>query len=200
MKLPIILLLISLALTLFAKVYPFFIFDPPITKFIQQSSPPWFNELMKIVTISGNLAVGSLITGLVVVSLLSFSKVTESLFIMVSTASAEIISLVVKTAVSRPRPDLTSFDSFPSGHVLFAMGLYGSLLYLIFTKLKKGKLKKVIVSLLILMLILMGLSRIYLGAHWFSDVLGAYLIGGVLLYLMAHLYKLTTDHDQALRH
>lgn len=194
----ILLFLASVSLTSLAKIFPYFVFDPPITKLIQQFNPLWFDGLMKLVTTSGNLSVGSLITGLVVAVLLSFSKITESLLVVVSTIGAEIISLILKTAVSRPRPDLTSVDSFPSGHVLFAMGLYGFLLFLAFRKIKKSLPKTILVTILFSIVILMGMSRIYLGAHWFSDVLGSYLIGGVLLYLMVYLYKkLTTYHDQA---
>ncbi len=104
-----------------------------------------------------------------------------------------------KKLIHRPRPispliqtveHLTKNDSFPSGHVMFAIGLYGFLLFLSFTQIKKTHPSRNI-SLVIfsIPIILMGISRIYLGSHWFSDVLGAYFLSLSWLMVMIWAYR-----------
>ena len=119
--------------------------------------------------------------------------------IIISSFGITIFGMGLKELVGRPRPDphiitqigtYLSLDSFPSGHVLYAMGLYGFLLFLVFSQFKKTILRYILLLLIILILILMGVSRIYLGAHWFSDVLGSYLMGLLWLLLMVYLYKI----------
>lgn len=119
------------------------------------------------------------------------------LIIVISTLGGLFLSIIIKILVGRPRPDPTlihqignflNADSFPSGHVLGAVSLYGFLLYISFTKLKKSFWRSGIILFSILMMILMGLSRIYLGAHWFSDVLGAYLVGFIWLSIVVLIY------------
>jgi Membrane-associated phospholipid phosphatase len=100
------------------------------------------------------------------------------------------INNLIKFIVSRDRPlgehlvDATGF-SFPSGHTMTATAMYGLLIYFIYKYVRNKKSKYVLISLLSLVIILIGMSRIYLGVHYTSDVLAgftlsiAYLIGYV---------------------
>lgn len=187
-----------LILTLLAKTHPYFSLDLLISWKIQEINYGWFANLMRIVSSSGNLIAASIILFSSFSLFIFKRKIKEGVIILLSTTGSTFVSAVIKTLIARPRPDANLVilfgnfgknDSFPSGHVLFAMGFYGFLLFLAFTKLKKGNLKKIIIGLLITIIILMGLSRIYLGAHWFSDVLGSYLLGTLWLYLMVYFYK-----------
>ncbi len=178
-----ILILVILAfgiLTLLAKQYHYFKIDLTFTLFVQQYQPFWFDFLMRYITLLGNpVTVAILVTFLGAAGFL-FGRKRAPLMLTISTLGGLFLSEIIKILVGRPRPDPTLIrqigyflqaDSFPSGHVLGAVSLYGFLLYISFTKLKKSFLRSGIIAICILMIMLMGLSRIYLGAHWFSDVL-----------------------------
>lgn len=186
------------ALAFFAKQYPYFPFDIVITRQIQLITLPWFNYLMLLMTDIGYVIPGTLLVGAASLLLILFKKVADAALLIFSAAGAVLTSLIFKVLISRPRPDPDLIyqaaqyqvqDSFPSGHVLFFMGFAGFLLYLSWIYLPKNLMRSLVVTFWGILLVLMGLSRIYLGAHWFSDTLGAYLIGGVWLLGIIYLRK-----------
>ncbi len=185
-------------LTLFAKQYAFFSFDPYITKQIQQINLPVFESLLLFITWLGNFyqAIFTLIIFAGAFFIHGLKK--ESLILTLSTLGAVSISETLKLVVLRPRPDpllvrqIETFyrsDSFPSGHVLFYMGFYGCLLFLTYLKIRKKSVRIFLMAILLGLVVLVGISRIYLGSHWFSDVLAAYLIGSAWLYFVILIYK-----------
>lgn len=185
-------------LTFWVKINPFWTIDLTITKIIQSINFPGFPELMRLVTRLADVTEGTISIFLVTLIALLLKEKKEAIMIAVSTVGAVYLSVLLKAFVSRPRPnplliiqvgEYLKSDSFPSGHVLFFMGFYGFLLFLVFTKLKRGLFRTILEITLVSLLILIGMSRIYLGAHWFSDTLGAYLIGIVWLYFMSNLYR-----------
>lgn len=203
-KATLILLITSfLALTFYIKINSFFVLDLPITKFIQSFQPIWFDYLMKFVSLMGNTIPGSILACLAALFLYYSLKLKkEAGLVLFSVLGSFIVGVFFKTLVSRPRPDpniihqvgkFINLDSFPSGHVLFYMGFYGFLIFLVYSRMKKTILRKIFLIVLLILLILIGLSRIYLGAHWFSDVLGAYLVGTVWLYFMVYLHNRLVD-------
>ena len=107
--------------------------------------------------------------------------------------SSMIITLLInqglKYIIQRPRPPLEerlisqSGYSYPSGHSMMAMCLYGVLIYLINTKLKNKKLKIILTIILSIIILLIGVSRIYVRVHYPSDVLGAYLLTILILII-----------------
>lgn len=101
------------------------------------------------------------------------------------------LNLVIKNIVQRPRPigyrliEETGY-SFPSGHSMISMAFYGFAIYLICKYVKNKALKCTLTILLSLLIILIGASRIYLGVHYPSDVLGGFLIS--LAYVIVYIY------------
>jgi membrane-associated phospholipid phosphatase len=95
----------------------------------------------------------------------------------------------LKLIVNRPRPtpDLVRVfqhepgNSFPSGHAFFAIVFWGLLAYLALTRLKRRSLRMLVSSGSLVMILWIGASRVYLGAHWPSDVLGGYIFGSLFL-------------------
>lgn len=193
----IIAILGSLILTILSKQYEYFFFDLWITKQIQLIDYPIIDSLFKFITWLGNAypAIFSMVTVSGAIFIYGYRK--EGLTLFFSAFGAAFISEGLKLLVLRPRPDSSLInqieyfyrsDSFPSGHVLFFVGFYGFLLYLAMTKLKKKRLRDFFTTLFLGLIVLVGVSRIYLGSHWFSDVIGAYLIGSIWLYTVVLIY------------
>lgn len=122
---------------------------------------------------------------------------TEGFVCIAGTALGGAINLLVKLLVGRPRPtDLLvnvarvyHHESFPSGHVVFFVEFFGFLLFLSYVLLERGPLRRLLLIVLGLLIALVGVSRVYLGAHWPSDVFGAYLAGGIWLMVLILVYK-----------
>lgn len=106
-----------------------------------------------------------------------------------------LINQVIKYIIQRPRPPIEERlitqggYSYPSGHSMMAMCLYGVLIYLINTKLKDKRIKIILTIILSLVILMIGISRIYVRVHYPSDVLGAYLI--TLLILIVNITFIT---------
>ena len=120
----------------------------------------------------------------------------ETIFILLTPVAASI-NFIVKLIVDRPRPDGSlvhvldrEFDpSFPSGHVNFYVVFFGFLIATMFMTPKIPLWIRVAVVLIsITMIISVSFSRIYLGAHWATDVLGGYLLGSILLSILLYFY------------
>ncbi len=187
-------------LSVLAKLNPYFPFDVVITQTIQHISIPSFPELMRVISFMGNVLPGFIIGSCFVVLILLMKRYKDALFLAISSGGAPIIGLIMKSIVGRPRPPeelLLNFPgiledtSFPSGHVLYFMGVYSFLLFLFYTQLKNIAARTVAMSICLVLLVLIGISRIYLGAHWFSDTLGSYLVGSIWLLVLIYFYRKT---------
>ena len=183
-------------LIIFAHRYAYFDWDLSLARSIQSISAPGFGLLMIAVSFLGGWIAWPLVivTGL---ALIKKGLRTEGVVCMVGTALGGAINLLFKLLVARPRPtdllvNVTRVyprESFPSGHVVFFVEFFGFLFFLSYVLLKRGPLRGVLLIVLGLLIALVGVSRVYLGAHWPSDVLGAYLAGGIWLMLMIEVYR-----------
>jgi membrane-associated phospholipid phosphatase len=119
-----------------------------------------------------------------------------ALWLAVSVTGAGILDWAIKLAVGRQRPPASLVHvarhnadySFPSGHVLSYVALYGFLLAFAWLRVKQPVVRLLIAAPCAALVLLIGPSRVYLGAHWASDVLGAYLLGAVWLSVIVQLY------------
>ena len=114
--------------------------------------------------------------------------------ITLNLAISVILNVILKNILQRERPteyrliEETGY-SFPSGHSMVSMAFYGFIIYLIYKYVKNNKIKYTLISVLTFLIILIGISRIYLGVHYTSDVLAGYLISIAYLILYTSIVK-----------
>lgn len=147
--------------------------------------PPWFEAAVRDITSLGSMIVLVMITAATIVYLLMIRDWRDALFVLVSVGGGQILSSALKLGIDRPRPDLVSHLvdvqtlSFPSGHAMLSAITYltlGSLL----SRIVPGIATKIyVLSIAVLLTLLVGISRIYLGVHWPSDVLAGWCAGFV---------------------
>ena len=163
-------------------------FDRYIT-FWFQSWPASLYPYMIVITQLGN--VGWVIGVSLVIAITAYKKRQVQLALAFSTVlPGEGLNAILKTLFKRLRPQtqfaqdmLIHTKSFPSGHAFGSMLLYGLLAYLAFTRLSHGW-NWFACSTLMLLIVLIGISRIYLGAHYFFDVLSGWILGAVILIVV----------------
>jgi len=122
---------------------------------------------------------------------------------MIAAGLGSLLDSVLKIMVERPRPtpDLVQVwvveqsSSFPSGHAFYAMIFLGLAVYFAFTYMHRSGLRTLLMVSLIILILLIGASRVYLGAHWPSDVLGGYLSGVVFLGIFIWLDRVSKRHN-----
>ncbi|MBI4484017.1 MAG: phosphatase PAP2 family protein [Acidobacteria bacterium] len=158
---------------------------------------PGVAQVMKLVSLAGNLPYGpTLAFGAAALALLLLRRRREAAFLGLSGGGGYLLSGLLKWWIGRPRPPgdvskvFVSFDggSFPSGHVMHFTTFYGFLAVLVALHLRGWK-RGLLLSILLALILAVGFSRIYLGAHWPSDVLGAYSLGVAWLLLVSQWYR-----------
>lgn len=183
-------------LTFLVKTTPSFAIDLQITKAIQLINMPSFASLMSMVSWPGFMPQAVIITAVIVRVIYAFGLHWEAVMVSVAAALPLAINLLVKNLIQRPRPtpDLVSVYaslssySFPSGHVMFYLGFFGFIGFLTFSLLKPSLKRGILLVVFGGMVALVGVSRIYLGEHWASDVLGSYLLGSLTLMAIIQFY------------
>lgn len=171
--------------------------DLAITRFMQSVNSPALLAVMTFVSWFGYGPQSYIIVVLAALALLCFRLRKEALALLCVSVAEDLLNIAVKAIVHRPRPsaslvnvavELNSY-SFPSGHVMFYVCFFGFLFYLAHTLMKPGRLRAALLAAAGLPVLLVGFSRIYLGEHWASDVLGAYLAGVMVLMGGIQLYR-----------
>ena len=105
-----------------------------------------------------------------------------------------VLNQLLKRILQRPRP--TEFRiieetgySFPSGHSMVSMAFYGIIIYLVYKNVTNKYLKWTLITLLSLLILSIGFSRIYVGVHYFTDVAGGFLLGLAYLIIYINIYN-----------
>jgi len=160
--------------------------DLAVSQFLQAHAEPPFTAAMLVVSLAGSyLIVG---VSLFIGGVLTWRHRWYDLSMLVlAVGGGELINLVLKALFARERPafpdplqTLTS-PSFPSGHAMASMIFYGLIVYLIVRRVRVWHWRVLAAITGAVLIILIGFSRIYLGVHYLSDVLGGYAAGFVWL-------------------
>lgn len=170
--------------------------DLNIIHFIQNALSSIPAEIPKIVTKLGSsskLTVLVIIVGLI---LFALRKYQSALVVLCGTEFVYVFYKALKTFIARPRPpvDIRLVDavnySFPSGHSTMSMIFYGFLAYLAYKFIKNKILRNVIIVFLCLTILSIGFTRVWLGVHYPSDILGGFSLGLFWLSLFVVLDKI----------
>ncbi len=199
-KIAIILLFIgAMVLSIAAHVFAFFPGDLEISQALREINNPGFSLVMQGVSALGETFTGLLMIGAATAFFLIRRRLPEAVFIFI-TGSNFVVTAIIKVLVARPRPPyylpnpsdtfpLIDQYSYPSGHVLFFVVFFGFIAYLAWFY-QTGRVRMIIPSLCGALILLIGPSRVYLGAHWASDALGSYIIGTLWLILIILGYRM----------
>lgn len=147
--------------------------------------PPWVEETERDFTALGGVAVMSLLTLGVCGFLLIDGKDRAAVLVLIAVGGGLLWSTVLKHGFERPRPDLVPHgsyvytSSFPSGHSTMAAATYLTLGALLARVQRRRRLKAFLLGFAILITLLVGVSRVYLGVHWPTDVLAGWTLGGI---------------------
>lgn len=145
--------------------------------------PRWFEEMMRDFTALGGMAVLTFFTAAAIGYLLLDGKRHAALAVFIAVAGGQVLSTFLKLGFDRPRPDLVPHEafvmtaSFPSGHSMMAAVTYltlGAMLARVGARLPH---KVYVLALALLLTVTVGASRVYLGVHWPSDVIGGWAVG-----------------------
>jgi undecaprenyl-diphosphatase len=146
--------------------------------------PLWLQEAIRDITALGGYTVLSIVTAATAAYLWLARQGRLALFILAAAAGAIICVTLLKLGFDRPRPDLVPHimtaetPSFPSGHSTAAAAVYLMLGALLARVQRRRRLRLFFVALAATITVLVGLSRIYLGVHWPSDVVAGWTLGG----------------------
>jgi membrane-associated phospholipid phosphatase len=185
-------------LAFLARENAYFEWDRATARALQGLDLPGIRGLMYAVSRFGDGWRPWAISGAALLGFYLLRRRTEMFALLLSVAGGSLINRLMKMLIARPRPTVElvnvqrewQHESFPSGHVAFYVCFFGFLFFAAFALLPKKSLKRrAALTLTALPLLLVGLSRVYLGAHWPSDTLGAYLLSGIWLAFVLHQYR-----------
>jgi undecaprenyl-diphosphatase len=145
--------------------------------------PRWFEEFMRDLTGLGSVGVLSLVLLAVVSFLLLAGLRRTAVSVLAACLSGAALSSLLKHFFARPRPDLVPHGAYvltpscPSGHALLSALVYLSVAALVARQLQRRRLRLHAMAVAVLLTLLIGISRVYLGVHWPSDVLAGWAVG-----------------------
>lgn len=162
-------------------------FDTTIYNAISLSKTNAVTNILKIITQFGSAGFLILIT---ILSFIVLKNKKIPFCIALNLASIGALNQILKRIIQRPRPEgfrlieETGY-SFPSGHSMASMAFYGLIIYLVFKYVKNKNTKIIICTILSLLVLLIGISRIYLGVHYASDVIAGFVLS--IAYLVVYI-------------
>lgn len=165
-------------------------YDPGVSGLLQAIRTPELTRVMWVSSLLGSGLVVIALTAVAAVLLVMWGRRLYAAYLVGVVASGAALNAVVKLVAHRPRPPLEMMlvrdpvgYSFPSGHSVSSFLLFGALALLIAREVPTVRRRLVTVTLTTLVVAMVGVSRVYLGVHWPTDVLAAWALGGCWLTL-----------------
>ena len=154
---------------------------------------PILTTIMKLITSLSNTGIIIFLSIILIIYYYYIAKKKHISFIIVGNLLLTVlVNQTIKYIIRRERPigyrliEMTGY-SFPSGHAMVSMTFYGLLIYIVNHSIKNKYLKYSLITLNVIIIILIGISRVYLGVHYLSDVITGYSISVVYLLVLSKL-------------
>ena len=182
-------LVLLAAYAVLGSAYTKFPGDLAVSTWVQSNGTGWLDTVMEAVAAAGTRYGALGVLALAVVGTFLLRGVRPAVFLMAVAIFGVLVRTVLKLVIARPRPAdelvrvMGENDgySFPSGHVMFYVVLLGALYFLLTSPGLSGRTIRLIQAVIAVALVLTGISRIYLGVHWLSDVLAGFVYGAALV-------------------
>lgn len=182
------LFILDLILVIFGKTSSI---DDLIYNFVISFKTDYLTNFFKLISFLASTKM-IILYNIIIAIIVLINKKTNLLLITISSISSGVINNLVKYIIKRDRPFGValvneSFYSFPSGHAMISILFFGTIIYkLLENKTKYYKIFTIIISIYIL---LVGISRIYLGVHYVTDIIGGYLLGTIILLILTLIHE-----------
>lgn len=152
------------------------------------------DKLTPIVKVITHIGGAKIVFVLTVLAIILIKGLKNKLFLLTGIVGTAGLNVVLKHIVQRERPNINRLIpekgySFPSGHSMISMAFYGMLIFLIFKYVKNTALKWTLIVILTILLSTIGITRIYLGVHYPSDVIGGFVVSLTYLFILTEIYN-----------
>ena len=152
------------------------------------------DKLTPIVKVITHIGGAKIVFVLTILAIILIKGLKNKLFILTGIVGTAGLNVVLKHIIQRERPNINRLIpekgySFPSGHSMMSMAFYGMLIFLIFKYVKNTALKWTLIVILTILLSTIGITRIYLGVHYPSDVIGGFLVSLTYLFILTEIYN-----------
>lgn len=169
-------------------------FDSSVITVVQDQISPTHTEVMLFFTFLGSVKWVTIAVIVGTIFLLVKKKWSLGLFFMLASGIGSLFNILLKGLFKRARPDIHQLItahgySFPSGHSMGSFILYGSIAYIILHYAHRKGPKIFGVVLMAMLIFFIGTSRVYLGVHYPSDIVGGYLAGGAWLFICIIVFR-----------
>jgi len=169
-------------------------FDLAVINFVQGMEMPWLTPIMKVFTWIGSGYVVAPITIIAFILLFFIYRYRQQAFLLVTVILGTVIlNSLLKIYFKRDRPeiyrilDATGF-SFPSGHTMMAFSLYTIIAYILWRNIRTTLNHILLILFTTFMIIMISTSRIYLGVHYPSDIVGGFMVSALWLIIVIAVY------------
>ena len=171
--------------------------DLAVSTWVQSNRAGWLDSVMEAVSAAGTSYGALAALAFAVLGTFLLRGVRPAVFLLAVAMLGVLVRTGLKLLIARPRPadELVTVMvenegySFPSGHVMFYVVLLGALYVLLTSPGLSGRTIRLVQAVIGVALILTGISRIYLGVHWLSDVVAGYVFGAVLVAVAAWVWR-----------
>lgn len=162
---------------------------------------PWLTTVMMFITKLGDDQIAYPLVALTILFLFVIRKIRDAIFFLITISFSALLNSQLKELVGRARPMehqiVTETDfSFPSGHAMNSIVYFGLLAYLLISQIQSKAWRRFLTILAFSLSLLMGVSRVYLGVHYLSDIVCGYLLGAIILTIAIWVRKKVINETQ----